>query len=69
MNDKELIVKLLALGEKAYSSRRDKYADPQSDEALRKVSVATIANWLEELGKYRLIGNVEPRFSEGQSRL
>jgi hypothetical protein len=69
MNDKELVLKLLDLGAKAYKTGKENYADPQEDSDLQGVSVATIANWLGELGKLRLIGNIEPRFSGGKSML
>jgi hypothetical protein len=45
--------------------RRDPkaYAAPADDPQLDGVGAATVANWLEELGRHRLIGDVQPHFS------
>jgi hypothetical protein len=36
----------------------DACATPSDDSNLKSIGAATIANWLEELGRYRLIGDV-----------
>ncbi|MHB1423997.1 MAG: TIR domain-containing protein [Gemmataceae bacterium] len=64
MENRELVWKLLDLGVTAYHKNPATYADPSSDSALQNVGAAAIAGWLEELGKHRLIGHVQPQFSK-----
>jgi hypothetical protein len=65
MDDRELVVRLFELGVAAFQISRTSYADPLSDAYLHGVGAATLATWLEELGKHRLIGDVQPHFSRG----
>jgi hypothetical protein len=65
MDDREFVVRLLELGVAAFQKSRTSYADPSADAHLHGVGAATLATWLEELGKYRLIGDVQPHFSRG----
>src|SRR2546423_4697088 len=69
MTDRELILRILEIGVDTFLSNRSGFADPSKDSALSKIGVATIAAWLEELGKLRLIGRVEPRFGAGTGLL
>jgi hypothetical protein len=64
MEDRELVTKLLKLGVNAYHKSPSTYADPSSEASLHNVGAATIAVWLEELGRHRLIGDVQPQFSK-----
>lgn len=63
MDDRELIERLIELGVAALQDTGPRYADPSLDARLRGVGAATVAIWLEELGRYRLIGDVQPHFS------
>jgi hypothetical protein len=62
MDDRDLVTRLLEIGVDAHQSE-NKYASPSNDPQLKNLSVATIANWLEELGRFRLIEDVNPSFS------
>ncbi|NOZ96080.1 MAG: hypothetical protein GXP47_15275 [Acidobacteria bacterium] len=64
MNDRVLIRRLLEIGISVYQKTPDGYATQTDDPKLRNIGAATIANWLEELGRYRLIGDVQPCCSE-----
>jgi len=63
MDDRSLVVRLLEIGVTAYQQNPKNYAVPSDDAKLRGISAATVANWLEELGRHRLIGDVQPYFS------
>lgn len=63
MTDRDLVMKLLELGVKVFRKDRKRYVEPASEPSLQEVSAATIATWLEELGRLRLIGDVQPRFT------
>jgi len=63
MDDRQLVARLLEIGVAAFQTSRASYADPSADAHLHEVGAATIATWLEELGRYRLIGDVQPHFS------
>jgi len=63
MDDRSLITRLVELGVVAHRQKPDAYATPADDSELKGISAATIANWLEELGRYHLIGDVQPHFS------
>ncbi|MCL0033795.1 hypothetical protein M1N52_03725 [Thermodesulfovibrionales bacterium] len=58
MDDKSLVTRLLEIGAAARRKNADAYATPSDDSDLKRISAATIANWLEELGRHRLIGDV-----------
>jgi hypothetical protein len=63
MDDRSLVTRLLEIGVAARRSNPDAYAKPSVDSNLKSIGAATIANWLEELGRYRLIGDVQPCFT------
>ena len=63
MDDRSLVTRLLEIGVAAHRKNDDDYATPSDDSNLKSISAATIANWLEELGRYRLIGDVQPCFT------
>lgn len=63
MDDRSLVTRLLEMGVAARRKNSDAYATPSDDCSLKQIGVATIANWLEELGRYRLIGDVQPCFT------
>src|SRR5437879_6098774 len=63
MDDRQLVKHLLEIGVAAFRRGASLHAVPGDDPRLRGVSAATVATWLEELGRYRLIGDVQPHFS------
>jgi hypothetical protein len=63
MDDRSLVKHLLEIGVSARRKNADAYATPSDDSDLKSIGAATIANWLEELGRYRLIGDVQPCFT------
>ena len=63
MDDRLLVTRLLEVGVAARRSDPDSYAKPSDDSNLKSVGVARIANWLEDLGRHRLIGDVQPCFT------
>lgn len=63
MDDRTLVTYLIQLGVAARRRNANAYATPSDDPQLRGIGPATIANWLEELGRHRLIGDVQPHFS------
>ncbi len=63
MDDRSLVTRLLEIGVAARRKNSDAYATPSDDCSLKSIGAATIANWLEELGRYRLIGDVQPCFT------
>jgi Zn-finger nucleic acid-binding protein len=63
MDDRELVKRLLEIGVEAFRKKPSLHAVPGDDENLRGVSAATLATWLAELGRHRLIGDVQPCFS------
>jgi|GEM_PF-1834270 len=63
MDDRSLVTRLLEIGIAARRSNPDAYARPANDANLKGIGAATIANWLEELGRHRLIGEVRPCFT------
>ena len=63
MDDRALVTRLVELGVVARRRNPDAYAMPSDDDNLNSIGVATIANWLEELGRHRLIGDVQPCFT------
>ena len=65
MNDKDIVNKLIEIGVKAFKEDNDKYAIAHSDPQIRSLGNAVIASWLEELGKLRIVGDVQPTFEEG----
>jgi hypothetical protein len=60
MDDRQLVKRLLEIGVEAFQKKPSLYAIPSSDVKLRGVSAATLATWLEELGRHRLIGTFSP---------
>jgi len=63
MDDRILVTRLLEIGVTARQSNPESYAGPVDDVNLRDIGVATIAHWLGELGRHRLIGSVQPCFT------
>ncbi len=63
MDDRSLVTRLLEIGVAARRSNAHAYAQPSDDSNLKSIGAATIANWLEELGRHRLIGEVQPCFT------
>lgn len=63
MDDRSLVTRLVEIGVVARRRNPDAYAMPSDDRNLNTIGVATIANWLEELGRHRLIGDVQPCFT------
>ena len=63
MDDRSLVTRLLEIGVAARRKNPDAYTTPSDDSNLKSISAATIANWLEELGRHRLIGDVQPCFT------
>jgi hypothetical protein len=63
MDDRQLVKRLLEIGVEAFRKKPSLYALPGDDANLCGVSAATVATWLEELGRHRLIGDVQPHFS------
>lgn len=63
MDDRELVQRLLELGVIAFRKDPYEYANPSNDPLLRDIGPATIATWLEEMARYRLIGEVQPQFT------
>ena len=63
MDDRSLVKRLLEIGVAAHRESPDVYATPSDDSYLKNIGAATIANWLEELGRHRLIGDVQPCFT------
>lgn len=69
MDDRLLVKRLLEIGVSAHQKNPDAYAMPADDPKLKSISVATIASWLEELGRLRLIGKVQPCFTKSGAGL
>lgn len=63
MDDRSLVKRLFEIGVAAHRESPDAYATPSDDSDLKNIGAATIANWLEELGRHRLIGDVQPCFT------
>lgn len=63
MDDRSLVTHLLKMGVAARRKSPDAYARPSDDSNLKSIGAATIANWLEELGRHRLVGDVQPCFT------
>ncbi len=63
MDDRSLVTRLIEIGVAARQRNPNAYATPSDDPDLRNIGTATIANWLEELGRHRLIGDVQPCFT------
>lgn len=63
MDDRILVTRLLEIGVAARRRNPESYAEPSDDANFRDISVATIAHWLEELGRHRMIGSVQPCFT------
>jgi hypothetical protein len=63
MDDRSLVTRLLEMGIAARRKNPHAYAHPSEDSLLKSIGAATIANWLEELGRHRLIGEVQPCFT------
>lgn len=63
MDDRSLVTQLLAIGVAARKKDPDAYAAPSDDPNLKRIGPATIATWLEELGRHRLVGDVQPCFT------
>jgi TIR domain len=58
-----LVTRLLEIGVAARRSNSDAYAKPSDSSDFKNIGVATISNWLEELGRHRLIGDVQPCYT------
>lgn len=65
MTDEEIVYKLIEIGVKAFLKNQKKYAIAHSDPQIRSLGNAVIASWLEELGKLRIVGDVQPTFEGG----
>lgn len=65
MKDEEIVYKLIEIGVKAFLKDKKKYAIAHSDPQIRSLGNAVIAFWLEELGKLRIVGDVQPTFDGG----
>ena len=63
MDDRSLVTRLLEIGVAARLHDAHAYAKPSDDPILKNIGVATIANWLEELGRHRIVGDVQPCFT------
>lgn len=63
MDDRSLVTHLLAIGVAARRKNADAYATPADDPNLKSIGAATIATWLGELGRHRLVGDVQPCFT------
>jgi hypothetical protein len=63
MDDRLLVTRLMEIGVAARRKNHKIYARPSDDPDLRKVGAAGIANWLEELGRHRMVGDVQPCFT------
>jgi len=63
MDDRNLVQRILQLGVETRQTSLEAWADPSVDEILEKVGTATLAVWLEELGRHRLIEDVQPHFT------
>jgi len=60
-----IVYKLIEIGVKAFLKDTKKYAIAHSDPQIRSLGNAVIAFWLEELGKSRIVGDVQPTFEGG----
>lgn len=69
LSDYDLLMRMIEVGINTYLFDEYEPVCPSEDELLNKVSVATIAYWLEELGKLRLISDVQPSYFEGEPQL
>ena len=63
MDDQSLVAQLLAIGVAARRKDPDAYATPSDHPNLKAIGPATIAFWLEELGRHRLVDDVQPCFT------
>ena len=63
MDDRLLVTRLMEIGVAARRKNREIYARPSDDPDLRNVGAAGIATWLEELGRHRMVGDVQPCFT------
>ena len=63
MDDRSLVTRLVAIGVAARTKDPDAYANPSDDPSFKNIGPATIATWLEELGRHRLVGDVQPCFT------
>ena len=63
MDDRVLVTRLVTMGLSAMRDEPDGYATPSDDPEIGSIGVAAIANWLEELGRHRLVGDVQPCFT------
>jgi hypothetical protein len=64
MDDRGLIRRLIETGVATRRTDVAAYVRPSDDPELRSIGVATIANWLEELRRHRLVGDVQPCFTK-----
>lgn len=63
MDNRLLVARLIEIGVAARQRDPNAYAMPSDDSQLSGIGAATIATWLEELGRRRLIGEVQPCFT------
>jgi hypothetical protein len=63
VRDRLLVARLIEIGVTARRRDPNAYAMPSDDSQLSGIGAATIATWLEELGRRRLIGDVQPCFT------
>jgi len=63
MDDRSLVTRLLQIGVVARRIGPGNYAKPSEESDLKNIGAATIANWLEDLGRHQLIGEVQPCFT------
>jgi hypothetical protein len=63
MDDRDLVQRLLQFGVEAHRHGQGGWADPSNDSQLESIGTAALASWLEELGRHRLIEDVQPQFT------
>jgi TIR domain len=63
MDNRLLVARLIEIVVAARWRDPSAYAMPSDDSKLSGIGPATIATWLEELGRHRLIGDVQPCFT------
>lgn len=63
LEDRQLVKRLIEIGVATRRKSPAAYARPSEDPEIASVGTARIANWLEKLGEYQLVGDVQPCFT------
>lgn len=67
MTTKDIVYRLIEMGVNAYLTNHNGYAVVNLDPQISSLGNAEIAFWLEELGKLKIVGDVQPTFEGGST--